>query len=79
MMLMMMMMFMMIMMMLMMMMHMFMMIICVSHVTPPRPCHMFPRGARATCYPLARVTFCAMLGYAILSHAMVGDGILCYA
>ena len=70
------------MMMLMMMMMMFMMImmmLLMSHVTPPRPCHMFPPGARATWYPLARVTFCAMLGYAILSHAMVGDGILCYA
>ena len=30
---------------------MMMMIICVSHVTSGRPCHMLPRGVRATCYP----------------------------
>ena len=27
----------------------------VSHLTPGRACHMLPRGARATCYPRARV------------------------
>ena len=32
------------------------MIICVSHVTSGRPCHMLPRGARVTCYPRARVS-----------------------
>ena len=56
---------------------MMMMIICVPHVTSQRPCHMLPRGARATCYLLARVTFCAMLCFAILLYAMLDDGILC--
>ena len=31
-------------------------IICVSHVTSGRPCHMLPRGALVTCYPSARAT-----------------------
>ena len=42
---------MMMMMMLMMLMQMMMMIICVWHVTPGRPCHMLPWGARVTWYP----------------------------
>ena len=36
-------------MMLMMLMQMMMMIICVWHVTPGRPCHMLPWGARVIC------------------------------
>ena len=35
---------------------MMMMIMCVSHVTSGRSCHMLPRGARVTCYPGARVS-----------------------
>ena len=42
--------------MLMMLMQLMMMIICVWHVTPGRPCHMLPWGARVICYPRAGVS-----------------------
>ena len=49
-------------MMLMMLMQMMMMIICVWHVTPGRPCHMLPWGARVICYPRAGVSHVTLGG-----------------
>ena len=53
---------MMMMMMLMMLMQMMMMIICVWHVTPGRPCHMLPWGARVICYARAGVSHVTLGG-----------------
>ena len=44
------------------------MIICVSHSTSGRACHMLPRGAHVTCYPGAPITLIIIRNHFCSSH-----------